>query len=105
MFDTEEAPAVAPMETGGDERAGMLAAGAILTILGLGFGVGLNLAAHWAANAAGSAWGPVRIFPAFGPYAWAALGVGLFTGAIGIGILLIARRLPRGRLVLPGQPY
>lgn len=105
MVDLAESPAVAPMDTGGDERAGMFAAGAILVALGLGLGVLVNVVAHWMAAPSGTPWGPVRVFPSFGPYAWAALGLGLFTGAIGIGVLLMARASAKGRLVLPGQAY
>lgn len=105
MVDLSETPAVPPEDHGGDERAGFLVAGGLLIAVGWGLAVVLNVLAHAMAPRGGSAWGPVTVFPTMGPFAWAAFGLGLFTGAIGVGLLLLARSSPKGRFVLPGFAY
>ncbi len=105
MVDLEETPAVPPFDAGGDERVGWWITGGLLLVIGWGFGVVGNLAVHLAAPASGLALGPVRVFPHLGPFAWITLGLGLFTGAVGVGLLWLARQSPRGPVVLPGYPY
>jgi len=105
MVDLQETPAVPPEATGGDERAGMIAAGATLIALGWGLGVLANLFLHLSAPSGGARLGPVFVFDHLGPFAWATLLIGLMTGTIGAGVIAAARSLPTGPLVLPGQPY
>lgn len=105
MADLQEEPAVPPFDPGGDERAGYLASGVILVLLGWGLGVLLNVVLHLTAPAAGSWTAGVYFGRAFGDYAWAVLGLGLVTGALGVAILGVGRASPRGRLVLPGFEY
>lgn len=105
MVDVHETPAVPPMDTGGDERAGYFIAGGLLILLGWGAGVIANLVVHYAAGSTGRTLGWVRITSTLGSYAWALLGLGLVTGAIGVVLLAIARATPKGRLVLPGYDY
>ncbi len=105
MVDVHETPAVPPMDPGGDERAGYFIAGGLLVVLGWGAGVIANLVAHYAAGSTGMTLGWVRITSTLGSYAWAVLGLGLVTGAIGVVLLAIARATPKGKLVLPGYDY
>ncbi|HTT35026.1 MAG TPA: hypothetical protein VMH78_04065 [Thermoplasmata archaeon] len=105
VTDLQERPAVPPMDTGGDERLGFQIAGALLVVVGWGLGVVANLAVHAAARGGVVALGAWRIGSALGPYAEIALGIGLATGAIGAGILAVARSEPRGPIVLPGYSY
>lgn len=104
-MDLSETPAVAPMETGGDERIGLFLAGAVLLVVGWGFAVLLNLLLHAQAPDSGLPLGPVRVFRSLGGYAWLTLGLGLFTGAIGAAFVVLARSTAKGPFVLPGQPY
>ncbi len=105
MAEPEEAPAVPPTDYGGDERSGYFVAGGLLVFLGWGLGVFVNLALHYFAPAAGFHFAGMWFSPTMGSYAWAALGFGLVTGAVGVGLFLVARATPRGRLVLPGVDY
>lgn len=105
MVDLQETPAVPPMDTGGDERAGYFMAGGTMIFLGWGLGVLVNLALHMGAPAAGFTIAGIWFGHAIGTYAWAAFGFGLMTGAIGIGLLFMGRATPKGRLVLPGTDY
>lgn len=93
------------MDPGGDERLGFYVAGGLL--IGVGFGVlaFVNLLLHWEAGASGFVIGPVWVGPTMGAFAWAALGAGLFTGAMGIALLALARMSPKGAFVLPGYAY
>lgn len=101
----QERPAVPEADEGGDERAGMTAAGVLLAVLGFGVAVGLNVALHLLAPAAGAHWGPYTIHSTLGVYAWTTLLMGLFTGTLGVAIAYVARASPRGPLVLPGYSY
>ncbi len=103
--DLYEKPAVPPAEAGGDERLGFRIAAGVLIFLGWGLGVVANLVVHRLASSSGLPLGPLRVFPTLGPFAWALVGFGLFTGAIGIALLWLAERSPPGPLVLPGYPY
>lgn len=102
MVDLQETPAVPPFEGGGDERYGWYAAGSLLVGLGWGFGVVLNVLLHRLAPAGGHRLEGIYFGPSFGPYAWATLGLGLATGAIGVALIGLARGAPRGKFVLPG---
>ncbi len=93
------------MDPGGDERIGYLIAGGILVGLGWAVGVGVNLILHGLAGSGGMTVGWVRITSTMGPYAWAIFGFGLFTGALGMGLLALGRASPKRPLVLPGYPY
>jgi hypothetical protein len=105
MVDVHETPAVPPMDTGGDERAGYFAAGGVLIFLGWVLGVIVNLVLHRVAGSGGMMVGWVRFTSTLGPYAWAVFGFGLFTGAIGVVLLGLGRATPKGPLVLPGVDY
>ena len=105
MTDLNEMPAVPPFDAGGDERAGMIAAGGVLIALGWGLGVLANLYLHWAAPAAGTSIGGVTIPHTLGALAWATLVIGLGTGALGFAMAALARAEPKGPLVLPGHTY
>ena len=105
MTDLSELPAVPPEERGGDERIGYRAGGILLLVVGWGVGVILNLVLHWMAPSTGQALGPWRIYHALGVYALGAVGIGLVAGVVGIVMLWLAQRAPRGKFVLPGYPY
>lgn len=105
MADLQEEPAVPPFDPQGDVRAGYFSAGALLLVLGWGFGVLANLWVHVASPESGSRWLGVYVGPSLGPYAGAVLGLGLFTGAFGLVLLGLGRRSPRGAVVLPGYDY
>ena len=104
-FDLAETPAVPVEDYGGDERVGLFAAGATLVFLGWGVAGGVNLWLHLAAPASGTTIGGVVIHHALGTYAWTALLIGAFTGAIGVAIALVGRSSPRAKLVLPGGVF
>lgn len=105
VVDIQETPAVPPMDPGGDERAGYYVAGGLLLFLGWGLGVVANVLLHLMAGSAGMAVGWVRISSTLGDYAWAVLGFGLFTGAVGAVLIALARASPKAPVVLPGYPY
>jgi hypothetical protein len=105
VVDVHETPAVPPMDPGGDERLGYYLAGGLLIALGWGLGVVVNLGLHWLAGSQGMTLGWVRITSALGSYAWAVVAFGLFTGAIGTVLLLLARGSPKAPIVLPGYDY
>ena len=105
MVDPEEAPAVPPEDRGGDERIGYAAGGVLLIVVGWGLGIALNLVLHHVAPASGEVVGPWRIYPTLGVYALGMLGVGALAGVVGVFMLWLSRRAPRGRFVLPGYSY
>jgi hypothetical protein len=105
MVDLQETPAVAPMDTGGDERAGYFLSGGTLIALGWGLGVFLNLALHMMAPASGFTIAGIWFGRTVGTYAWATVGFGLMTGIIGVALLFVGQATPKGRLVLPGTDY
>lgn len=105
MVDLQETPAVPPFDSGGDERAGWWVAGGLLLIVGWGGGVLANVLLHLLAPSGGLALGSVRITDHLGSFAWLTLGIGVFTGAIGAGLLWLAYRSAPGPLRLPGYPY
>ncbi|MGI0132548.1 MAG: hypothetical protein ACREDK_05585 [Thermoplasmata archaeon] len=104
-MDLAETPAVDPLPTGGDERAGLFVAGGLLLAVGWGMAVVLNLLVHALAPSGGIPFGPIRIVPAIGPYAWLTLALGAFTGLMGVAFVRLARSTAKGPLVLPGEPY
>ncbi len=105
MVDIQEVPAVPPTDMGADDRYGFFAAGGTLLVLGWGLGVLVNLLLHAMAGPSGMTVGWIRITSTLGPYAWAVVGLGVVTGAIGVGLLLLARATPKGPFVLPGADY
>ncbi|MGA8303918.1 MAG: hypothetical protein WA691_01685 [Thermoplasmata archaeon] len=105
MTDLQETPAVPPMDSGGDERAGYFLAGGMMIFLGWGLGVLVNLGLHWVAPGGGLTVAGIYFGHVIGTYAWAAFGFGLMTGAIGVGLLFVGQATPKGRLVLPGTDY
>jgi hypothetical protein len=102
VVDIQETPAVPPMDTGGDERVGYFMAGGLMVFLGWGLGVLVNYGLHMMAGPGGQTVAGIWFGPTLGTYAWAALGFGLVTGIVGIGLLFVGRATPKGRLVLPG---
>ena len=105
MTDLQETPAVEPEDEGGNERAGFRIAGALFLFVGWGLGVFLNVLLHASAHAGGRVVGFVRIYPAFGPFAWATLAMGIVTGLFGVGLLWISRESNAGPIRIPGFPY
>jgi hypothetical protein len=105
MSDLQESPATPPVDFGGDQRVGMLIAGALLLVLGWGFGLLVNAALHWSAPSGGSMFWTVRIYPHWGTYAIGVGILGLFTGAFGAAMVVLSRQEPKGPLVLPGYAY
>jgi hypothetical protein len=105
MSDLNESPAVPETPTGGDERAGLYVAGALLVVMGWGVAIVLNALLHAAAPAGGIPLGPLRVFATWGAYAQATAIIGLLTGAVGAGVLYTAHTAPQGPLVLPGYDY
>jgi hypothetical protein len=102
VYDLEETPAVPPFDPGGDVRLGYFAAGGTLVALGWGLGVTVNLLLHLLAPAGGHRLWHVFVGPSLGPYAWATLGLGVFSGAFGVVLLILGRNSARGPFVLPG---
>jgi hypothetical protein len=105
VADLQETPAVPPEDSGGDEREGCFMAGGTLVFLGWGLGVLFNLGLHMIAPTGGLTVAGIWFGPVIGTYAWAAFGFGLMTGAVGMGLLMVARATPKGQLVLPGYDY
>lgn len=105
MTDVQEQPAVPPFDGQGDERAGYFSAGAILIALGWGVGVLLNVVLHLTAPSGGHWLYGVFLGRDFGAYAWATVGLGAVTGAIGAAIVGVGTSAPKGPLVLPGYDY
>jgi hypothetical protein len=105
VSDINDRPAVPPMDTGADERYGFLLAGAILLLLGWGLLLLVNVALHLTAPSSGTVFGPVHVYPSFGPYAWTSAIFGVGTGLVGLALLYFGWSSPKGKFVLPGQPY
>jgi len=105
VTDLQETPAVEPEDEGGDERAGFQIAGGLFVFLGWGIGVFLNILLHASAHAGGRVVGLWRVYPSYGPYAWAFLIMGVLTGFFGIALLWIARESHPGPIRIPGFPY
>jgi hypothetical protein len=105
VSDLNEMPAVAPFDAGGDDRAGLIAAGGVLVVLGWGLGIVANLYLHWAAPAGGTTLAGITIPHAIGTLGWTTFVIGLGTGALGLAMAALARSDPRGPLVLPGHSY
>lgn len=105
MVDVHETPAVPAWDSGGDARLGWFIAGGLLLFLGWGVAVIGNLLVHARAPTSGMSIGPWQVFPQYGLFGEVTLGIGLFTGAIGAGLVWLAYRTPSGPLRLPGFPY
>jgi len=105
VVDVQETPAVPPFDPKGDERIGYFAAGGVLIALGWGVGVVLNVLLHLLAPSGGHWLYHAYFGHSLGPYAWATLGFGAVTGALGVVLLGIARASPKGAFVLPGYDY
>lgn len=106
MVDLQETPATPPEEYGGDERIGWQIAGGLLIFLGWGIAVVINLLAHAVAPSGGmQVWWGIWIGSHVGGFAWITLGIGVFTGAMGVVFLYLASGSTRGPLVLPGYDY
>ena len=105
VVDLNERPAVAPMDAGGDARIGFRVAALFLGFVGFGVMVLLNLILHLTAPASGTPLGPWVIPREMGAYAWIVFGLGLAAGVTAVGLWMVARSSPRGRFVLPGQPF
>ena len=105
MVDVHETPAVPAWDSGGDARVGWYIAGGLLILLGWGVAVLANVVAHARAPASGMAIGPWHVYAQYGLLAEVTLGIGLFTGLIGAGLVWLAYRTPPGPLRLPGYPY
>jgi hypothetical protein len=105
VVDLQETPATPPFDPGGDERLGMYAAGGLLVFLGWGLAVALNLVLHWQARSGAFQIWTVHFGATMGSFAWSVFGLGLATGAMGVGLLWAARSSPAGPLVLPGADY
>jgi hypothetical protein len=105
MTDLQETPATPPEDYGGDERAGYLAAGLLLLIVGWGASILLNIVVHAMAPTGGQAFGPFWIYPTWGVYAWGVAVVGFFAGALGAAMLSLGWSMPYQPLVLPGYSY
>jgi hypothetical protein len=105
MTDLSELPAVPPEERGGDERIGYRAGGILLLVVGWGLGVIANVVVHWLAPSGGEVLGPWRVYPTLGVYALGVVGLGAVAGVVGIFMLWLAQRAPRGKFVLPGYSY
>jgi len=105
VLDIQETPAVPPFDPEGDTRLGYFVAGGVLIVLGWGVAVLLNLLLHLLAGSGGMTVAGHEFTSTLGPYAWASFAFGLFTGALGVVLLLLGRSSPKGRLVLPGYDY
>jgi hypothetical protein len=105
VTDFSETPAVPPEDRGGDERIGYRAGGVFLIVVGWGLGVIVNIVLHRMAPAAGELVGPWRIFPTLGVYALGLVGLGALAGVVGVFMLWLAHRSPKGKFVLPGASY
>lgn len=105
MTDLQETPATPPEEYQGDARAGYLAGGFLLLVLGWGVGVLANLLVHALASATGHAFGPFWIYPTWGVWAYGVAILGFFAGALGAAMLSLGWSMPEGPLVLPGYSY
>lgn len=105
MVDLQETPATPPEDYGGDARVGWLIAGALLIAGGWGVGVIVNVVAHLLAPASGLTLWWMHVYPSWGAYSYAVLGIGAFAGIFGVVLLLLGRASPRGPLVLPGYDY
>ncbi|MCI4350171.1 MAG: hypothetical protein L3K15_01475 [Thermoplasmata archaeon] len=105
MTDLQESPAVPHVDEGGDERLGYLVGGGLLIGIGWGVAVLLNLLLHAAAGSGTILIGQSRIGSPLGPYAQATLAFGLFTGLVGVVLVLWGRAGAPGPFVLPGPSY
>lgn len=105
VVDVHETPAVPDWDPGGDARVGWFIGGGLLVVLGWGVAVLANVLVHARAPPPGLAIGPWIVTTHYGLFAEVTLGIGLFTGAIGAGLVWLAYRTPSGPLRLPGYPY
>jgi len=105
VSDLSQLPAVPPEDRGGDERFGYRAGGIFLVVVGWGLGVVVNIALHRMAPSTGELVGPWRIYPTLGVYALGLVAIGAVAGVVGVFMLWLAQRSPRGKFVLPGYSY
>jgi hypothetical protein len=105
VTDLSDLPAVPPEDRGGDERIGYRAGGILLLVVGWGFGVVVNILLHRMAPASGEWVGPWRIYPTLGVYALGLVGLGAVAGVVGLFMIWLGQRSPKGKFVLPEYPY
>jgi len=106
VVDLQESPATPLEEFGGDQRLGWEIASGLLIFFGWAIAVVINLLAHALAPAGGTRlWWGIWIGPHLGGFAWITVGIGVFTGTMGVVFLYLARASSRGPLVLPGYDY
>lgn len=106
MVDLQETPATPPEDFGSDPRLGWQIGGGLFLFLGWGVAVVINALAHAIAPPGGMRlWWNVWIGPHMGGFAWITLGIGLFTGSLGVVFLYLAHTSAPGPIVLPGYDY
>jgi len=105
VVDLQETPAVPPFDPKGDERLGYFIAGGLLTFLGWGMGIVVNVLLHVLSPKGGRHLFGLYFGQTLGVYAWATLALGVATGAMGIVLIALARESPKGALALPGSDY
>ncbi len=89
------------MTTDGNQRAGFLAGGTLLLVVGMGGGLVLNLILHGAAPSGGINLGLFRVYPGWSLYDTIVATLGIIASLIGIGMIWFGFDMPAGPLRLP----